>query len=144
MPRIFAFAREKTGLSLTVGTKKKKHFHWSDDQTGFVIDPNSLKKLIWDCVVFALIIYLAIAVPLDLALDTEPLDAANSFFWWNRIIDLFFITDVIITFFTAIEEKITGDIVTDKKLRWQFLFLFSNNIHSNIGTHVYFCKIVFG
>ena len=86
------------------------------------IDPSGTPKICWDFLVFGLILYLAIAVPLDLAMDTEPLDAGHSLFWWNRIIDCFFVADVILTFFTAIEENNSVHLITDKKCVKLFFF----------------------
>lgn len=80
------------------------------------IDPKGKAKITWDFIVFLLIVYLAIGVPLDLAMDTEPLDAGDTFFWWNRVIDCLFLLDVVLTFFTAIEENNSLDLITDREL----------------------------
>ena len=46
----------------------------------WLIQAESKFRISWDMLIFTLVIYLAISVPLDIALDTEPIDIVEFFF----------------------------------------------------------------
>ena len=68
--------------------------------------------------------YVALFVPYQVAfMDTgDPSDDPDEWivdpvWWWDRCVDLFFFTDMILVFFTAIKEEKTNTWITDKRVR---------------------------
>lgn len=66
---------------------------------------------ILDLINFTLLIYLALYIPVRLSVLDTPSNTAIAF---DFIIDLFFMLEIILTFFTVIKVR-EGTLITDKK-----------------------------
>jgi CRP-like cAMP-binding protein len=66
--------------------------------------------LAWDALIGVLILYSVVAVPLHIGFEIDPKAADNSF---DTFVDVMFAVDMILTFFTAVEED--GKLVVDYK-----------------------------
>ena len=80
-----------------------KHFHWL--------------KLMWDGIIILLIIYTAIAMPFLMCFQIQ----SKYMNYFDIIIDVFFIIDIVLNFFTTYVDK-KGEIVTSpKKIRMYYI-----------------------
>eukprot|EP01083_Nonionella_stella_P144154 449543_1 len=79
-----------------------------------IIDPRSKYKFMFDVLVFIAIVYVAITVPLDIALDVENWSLHSVWFWVSRALDVLFIIDLVLNFYTAIDLGNGGELITDK------------------------------
>ena len=86
----------------------------SKDHRG-VIHPRSSTKFTFDIIIFMAILYLAFLVPLDITMDVEQNDPKTVLFWISRILDVLFITDLILNFFTALDSGNGIELITDKQ-----------------------------
>jgi len=84
------------------------------------IDPDERWHTVWDLVMVALLCFVAIATPVEVAFFTSSEfqgGAVSSGYWiWNRVIDAFFIADMGLNFFLGFEDEIAGTIVYDIKV----------------------------
>jgi potassium voltage-gated channel Eag-related subfamily H protein 7 len=75
----------------------------------YLLEPNSRMLVRWHFIVGALLIFTAIVTPFEVAfLESE----FNALFVLNRIVDLFFLTDMLLCVFTPVE------VVTNKEIVW--------------------------
>jgi len=88
-----------------------------------LINPAGRFRLGWDCATALLLIYVAIYVPYQVGF-LEGVEGGPSAWlkspewWWDRCVDMFFTTDMILVFFTAIkdEDGRTNTWITDKRI----------------------------
>jgi len=78
----------------------------------FLLYPDQQFRIYWDFTMLMLIVYSAIAVPMDLAFEDENSSHGFSYFF-SWFVDVFFIVDVVLNFFTAFRDGAL--IVTDRK-----------------------------
>ena len=67
-----------------------------------MILPSNKKKQIWDVLVMFLLIYTATYVPYKVCFVDSNTDFE---FWLDTLIDALFFIDIIVTFFTAVEDQ---------------------------------------
>ncbi len=76
-----------------------------------VIHPQALWKTIWNVSMLIIIIFLAVTVPYRIAFeDVTPIE----WIYLDTLIDFFFIIDMSLNFFTAIEMD-SGEVIGDKR-----------------------------
>lgn len=75
-----------------------------------LLSPTSNFKLLWNLMMFALIIFIAVVVPYRIPFEDETSD---SWFIIDTIMDAIFLTDIVLTFITAYEDE-NGILVIDK------------------------------
>ena len=63
----------------------------------YIIRYNHPYKIRWDLLVILLSIYNTILVPIEVSFNPDFFES-NYFFWADRIIDIFFVLDIIINF----------------------------------------------
>ena len=80
-----------------------------------LIHPRSFRKFVFDIFIFMAILYLMFMVPLDVVMDIEPFSISSGLFWVSRVLDVMFITDLVLNFYTAIDVGDGIEIVIDKK-----------------------------
>lgn len=103
----------------------------------FVLSPLGTFMRRWDFLIIGALLWTAVVTPAEVAFARPSL---NALFVLNRIIDLFFITDLFINFFLAIPEAKTGHIIYDRRyiaityLRSWFLIDFLSVIPSDLIT----------
>ena len=85
-----------------------------------IINPNSRWKKIWDNIVAAWLVYVAIFIPFRVAFQDETTVAWIAF---DCFVDCFFITDVFLTFFTAVERTNEQFEVKHKEIAKSYLKL---------------------
>ena len=73
----------------------------------FIIYPENRAKFFWDFFITFILLLSVIIIPLKLALENEFSDNWDSFL---IVIDLFFLLDIILSFFTAYDDE---DFVTN-------------------------------
>ena len=80
------------------------------DNAHWLILPNNPKKQIWDVFIMILLIYTAIFVPIKVSFD-----ALNStgMFVFDLFVDIFFLTDVVVSFFSIVEDE-RGNYITSR------------------------------
>ena len=86
---------------------------------GCVIDPESKWKIRFDIYIMFVMIFTAIFIPWRLAFYEE-----DDMVWTiiNLMIDLSFLVDIILTFFTAYFDDVKLRLVTNKKdLAWRYI-----------------------
>lgn len=74
----------------------------------WVISANNAFKAYWDVFCILLVIYVAIVVPFRLGFGMED---TGAFFAVRTIIDLIFVIDIVLSFFTEIEVEKTGRMI---------------------------------
>ena len=80
-----------------------------------LLQPGSFKLLTWEVVSFFLLLYTAVAVPFQLAFSNkERWDPTQWTTYWETLVDVFFILDIVRNFFTAYYEH--GKLILDQ---WQ-------------------------
>lgn len=110
---------------------------YSRKQGVFVLSPLGTFMRRWDFLIIGALLWTAVVTPAEVAFARPSL---NALFVLNRIIDLFFITDLFINFFLAIPEAKTGHIIYDRRyiaityLRSWFLIDFLSVIPSDLIT----------
>ena len=122
------FDHKKTGL-------ERKSQRWSsnsrenssfliknkDDRWGFVINPNNIIRQAWDIVaVMSCLVYSALRVPYVIAFDIDELNQLDIWFILNRIVDLVFISDIIVIFLTAYQDG-KHYVVAYNLIAWQYI-----------------------
>jgi len=78
-----------------------------------VLNPNNPKRLSWDALILLLLAYTMIITPLRLGFDL-PVDMDNSLSDFSIGVDLIFIMDVVVNFFTSYPDPKTGIFVEDR------------------------------
>ena len=76
-----------------------------------IIHPQSISKTIWNAVMMIVIIFLSISVPYRIAFEDI---APPAWVYTDTVLDFLFIIDMILNFFSAIEND-NGDIIIDRK-----------------------------
>ena len=99
-----------------------------------VIFPDSNFRTCWDLISFLFIIYQSILIPFRISFEQ---DAKGGFFYFETMIDIFFITEILITFNTGYYSN--GNLIMQRKyiifnyLRtWFFLDLFATFPYSYV------------
>ena len=99
-----------------------------------VIFPDSNFRTCWDLISFLFIIYQSILIPFRISFDQ---DAAGMFFYFETIIDVFFISEIFITFNTGYYKN--GNIIMQRKYiilnyirTWFILDLFASFPYSYV------------
>ena len=69
-------------------------------------------KLYWDCFIFLALTVVCLVIPFHIAFMYEDTIWCGIFF----VIDLIFIADIVVSFFTSIPETQDSDEVTDKRV----------------------------
>jgi hypothetical protein len=78
-----------------------------------LIYPDNSLKTKWDAWIIMILIFIAVTLPYRLAFSDE-----DNLTWQiiNTTVDISFLIDMVLTFFTAIQNENTGHIITDKRL----------------------------
>ena len=86
------------GSVLNVMRTEKRVSQW-------LIDPHHSEFIsMWDIAMSVVLVFTALVSPVEVALLDPPQDLASSgLFWCNRIVDIFFIADMVIQFFLITE-----------------------------------------
>jgi hypothetical protein len=89
-----------------------------------IINPEGMFRRVWDSVQIFLLAYVAICVPYRIGFGKEVAWLAAPWFWWDLLVDLYFITDLCISFRTAFYDNDgllqykTGSIVSHYLKSW--------------------------
>jgi CRP-like cAMP-binding protein/voltage-gated potassium channel Kch len=78
----------------------------------WLINPFHQYKILWDFFVGLLIIYSVLVVPVEIAFNADAFDGSQTL---NLVINGFFFIDIILSFFTAIENVEVGALIVHKK-----------------------------
>lgn len=90
-----------------------------EPQSKYLIEEVSRFKQIWDVWCMILVLYVALVVPFRLSLDLEDNKGLTTF---NIIMDLCFLVDIVLTFFTAYyDDKEGKKIKTHKEIAYKYL-----------------------
>lgn len=77
----------------------------------WMIFPKDSKKLYWDILIMLLLVYTGLFVPYSVCfIENTP----DGLFAWSLVVDFLFMTDLVLTFFTAYEDPDTGELITDR------------------------------
>ena len=95
--------------------------HSEINKTKGVIQPDSTFKGIWDLLCLMFIIYQSILIPFRLCFEV---DAAGGLFYFEMIIDITFMMDIIINFNTGFYR--TGYLVMKRKDIIKYYFVYPN------------------
>ena len=80
-----------------------------------MIKPNSLFRLFWNSLIFFLVIYIAVVMPIRLAfLAQEDIENQKFQVIFDLSADICFIVDILINFI-AVEEDVNGELITSMK-----------------------------
>jgi hypothetical protein len=90
-------------------------------QPWYIFFPDSSFRLAWDMFAGLLIVYIAVVTPLVLAFDEELVGEAGGdgnmgLLIVDVAIDCFFIFDIVLNFFTAVEQEESNYLITDLSL----------------------------
>ena len=72
------------------------------DKASCIINPNAKWKQRWNFIIAGWLVYVAIVIPLRVSFSDET---TLPWIIFDCVVDTFFITDIILTFFTAIERN---------------------------------------
>ena len=79
----------------------------------YLISPNSPYKLVWSLLIFILVLYTALILPIRLAfMDMNEVEIGNLIF--DCFSDLIFIIDIVINFL-SVEEDVNGELIIDRR-----------------------------
>lgn len=76
-----------------------------------MIFPTDDKKICWDLLIILLLAYIGLVIPFQISFEE---DTTHSQFVFSLIMDSVFTVDLILTFFTALENSKTGELITDR------------------------------
>ena len=79
------------------------------DAQGLIL-PSNMYKQGWDIFIMVLLMYTAIFVPIKVAFVTN---SSNAMFVFDLLVDLFFLADIVFTFFSVAEDE-RGKFITKK------------------------------
>eukprot|EP01001_Neometanema_parovale_P012512 NODE_880_length_2017_cov_104.440338_g833_i0.p1 GENE.NODE_880_length_2017_cov_104.440338_g833_i0~~NODE_880_length_2017_cov_104.440338_g833_i0.p1 ORF type:complete len:646 (+),score=146.39 NODE_880_length_2017_cov_104.440338_g833_i0:77-1939(+) len=79
---------------------------------GCYLHPDSTFRMVWDVIQIVFVIYISFVVPARVGLD---LPATGFWHLLEWLMDVYFIIDLFVNFFTAYEDPLTGDLVIDLK-----------------------------
>eukprot|EP01043_Picozoa_sp_COSAG02_P071544 COSAG02_NODE_13115_length_1444_cov_2.335316_1_plen_229_part_01 len=85
-----------------------------------ILDPDGRFRRHWDVAQMALLTYVAFGVPYRLGFS-HPVLMFTSWFFFDMIVDLYFITDIFISCVTAYYDDTGMIVVDDKKIRRKYL-----------------------
>ena len=87
-----------------------------------VIMPDTVFRYAWDALQVLFLVYVAVVVPFRVCFNVQPA-LWSGVWWWELIIDIYFIVDVILNFFFAYEDpEEYGKIVVDRgRIRKKYL-----------------------
>ena len=89
--------------------------HEEDIVEGFVVLPKSQFRTWWDLVQVPMLLYVMFSVPVRFGFNlvSEP---GTALFWWEVLVDIYFIADCGLNFFMAYHDTQTNELVTERKL----------------------------
>jgi hypothetical protein len=82
-------------------------------QEGKLVDPNGHFRRKWDMVQIMLLIYVAFSVPYRTGFS-DGVVLWSSWFWFDLVVDLYFVSDLVVSFRTAFYNG-AGELVVDPK-----------------------------
>jgi hypothetical protein len=82
-------------------------------QGGSLIDPNGLFRRKWDMIQIVLLIYVAFSVPYRTGFS-DGVKLWSGWFWFDLLVDLYFVSDLVVSFKTAFYNG-AGELVVDQK-----------------------------
>ena len=97
---------EPKGETLSDGSER------GNEEAG-LIDPNSQFMRRWDLISIGMLVFVMFVTPFEVAYLTT---SVNALFFVNRIIDLFFISDMVIQFFLMFRDEEKGVLVKKHEL----------------------------
>jgi len=71
----------------------------------YSIDPDAGWHTAWDLVMVALLTFVAIALPIELAFLSDNVEFSLGYWAWNRVIDVAFVLDLVMNFFLGYETE---------------------------------------
>lgn len=80
-------------------------------ESGSMIDPNGEFRKRWDMVQIVLLIYVAFSVPYRMGFN-DPVLVWSGWFWFDLVVDLYFVSDLVVSFRTAYYNS-SGELVVD-------------------------------
>ena len=87
----------------------------SSDRKQCLINPDSHGRVAWDLIfVFTGLLYTSIRVPFAIAFQVDSYHEINTWFYFNRLVDIIFIADMFLIFITAIKNN-KNELVTNYK-----------------------------
>ncbi len=120
-PRLEMLVRLETvwGSVHDLYPQKTESIYLEDFVPRFIRHPDSRLSVGWDLFQVFALVYVAALVPLRICFSYEPrpptVNNGGEFEWWtDLLIDLYFITDIVIQFHTAFVEPTTGKLITDR------------------------------
>lgn len=89
-------------------------------QDGSLIDPNGRFRKQWDMVQIVLLIYVAFSVPYRSGFS-HSVELWSGWFWFDAVVDVYFLSDLVVSFKTAYYDG-NGELVVDpKQIRRNYL-----------------------
>ena len=106
------------------GTSKKLKFNIEETVTipWYIIETNSRMRMVWNLIVFFLLMYTATLVPYR-TVFIEDESSTSVFFYFDMLVDILYGTDLILNFFMAYEDA-------DKKLEIRLKCISSNYLRT--------------
>ena len=110
--------RPTRGAALSAMDRKQSTSYLSLDQqgvpNGLLLVPGSPKLLAWEVVSFFLLMYVAVAVPFQMAfVRRSRWDPTHWATYWETAVDVFFIADIVRNCFTAYYDR--GTLILDQR-----------------------------
>lgn len=101
-PRKYLANRDSSASSSTLTSSDEEAKFYISRYYKYTINPNATYKLIWDAIVSIIVIYSIIMVPLQLSFSVAIEGGFHVVDW---IIDVLFMIDIIVNFFTAYNDN---------------------------------------
>jgi hypothetical protein len=86
-----------------------------ENKPGWVRDPSAIWSMLWDAVQLVLLIYVALSVTLKIGFDLPPTGIGSITWFVELLIDIYFLIDVVLAFFTVYEDPTTGFFISDRR-----------------------------
>lgn len=102
------------GKELKVGDNFEEEIKAKVKKKWFILLPKSRFRRIWEGLIVILLMYIMIAVPIRVGFDVS-ITSEHPIFYFDIVIDLIFLTDVILNCFSAYLCSETGDLIVDMK-----------------------------
>lgn len=101
-PRKYTTNRDSSASNSTLTSSDEEAKFYISRYYKYTINPSATYKLIWDAVVSFIVIYSIIMVPLQLSFSVAT---EGGFFVVDWIIDVLFMIDIVVNFFTAYNDN---------------------------------------
>ena len=99
---------------------KRRREAWQSLQEGSLIDPNGKFRKRWDMAQIVLLIYVAFSVPYRSGFG-DSVVLWSAWFWFDAAVDVYFLSDLVVSFRTAFYDG-NGELVVDpKQIRSNYL-----------------------